>query len=135
MVGEKSLPQLKKELDVVFSRFIRLRDSRPDDFGYCYTCGKRIHYKEGHCGHFVPRNILTTRWLESNCKLQCVGCNLYGNGKILDFEENLVKELGQEEVDILKARRHQVMKVNRAWYEEMIELYKNKAKEINDQLG
>ena len=34
-------------------------------------------------------------------RFQCVGCNLFGNGKTLDFEDGLILELGREKVDIL----------------------------------
>ena len=124
MKKTKTSAQLKKELDKYFSLFIRLRDTK-NGYGNCYTCGKRIHYKEGHCGHFIPRNILITRWNESNCKIQCVGCNIFGNGKILDFEDRLVKEIGRKEVDKLKASRFQILKVDSIWYLDKIRHYKS----------
>jgi hypothetical protein len=55
-----------------------------------------------------------------------VGCNLFGNGQLLDFEENLKKELGEETVEKLKKSRHQVLKLDRAWYEERIVYYKQR---------
>ena len=129
MEGQKTLPKLKKDLDTVFSKYIRLRDSE-NGYGHCFTCLKLLQWKEGHCGHFIPRNVLNTRWNEDNCRLQCVGCNLYGNGKVFDFEENLLKQIGEDAVSTLKHMRNQPLKVNRAWYEEMIELYKLKVKEL-----
>lgn len=122
----KTSAQLKKILDKHFSIFIRMRDTNTHGFGKCYTCPKIIHYKQGHCGHFIPRNILITRWDEENCRLQCVGCNLFGNGMILDFEDNLVKEIGRERVDALKARRFEILKIDTLWYLDKIEHYKSK---------
>ena len=119
----KSTAKLKKKLDKIFSLFIRLRDTNKDGYGECYTCGKRLHYKQGHCGHFIPRNILVTRWDENNSRLQCPGCNLWGNGKILDFEDRLVKEIGREAVDKMKASRFEILKVDSAWYENKITYY------------
>jgi hypothetical protein len=48
-------------LDELLSKYIRLRDS--DEYGMvrCISCGKRMHWKESDCGHYVSRsNILKT---------------------------------------------------------------------------
>lgn len=109
---------LKRELDRVFSLYIREKFPKR-----CYTCGKRDVTLQ--CGHFVSRQYLATRWDENNCRPQCVGCNMFGNGKPLDFEENLKKELGDETVEKMKKSRHQVLKLDRQWYLTAIALYKN----------
>ena len=112
----KTSAQLKKDLDAVYSKYIRLKYADKDGFCTCYTCGKIKHWKEMHCGHFIPRNILITRWDERNTRPQDVGCNIFGNGKVLDFEDHLVKDLGRKEVDKLKASRFTIMKVDTIWY-------------------
>ncbi len=113
----KTQAKLKKELDAIFSRYIRQKYP-----ARCYTCGKTDTPLQ--CGHFVSRQYLATRWDENNCRPQCVGCNIYGNGKPLDFEENLKKELGDQFVEQLKASRHQSLKLDRHWYEKQIAKYK-----------
>lgn len=55
---------------------------------------------------------------------------MFGNGKILDFEDRLVRELGREEVDKMKASRFKIMKVDSVWYEEKIAHYKDRVKEL-----
>lgn len=45
---------------------------------------------------------------------------------ILDFEDNLVKEIGRERVDALKARRFEILKIDTLWYLDKIEHYKSK---------
>lgn len=77
----ESISSLTKELDRVFSLYIRLRDSNSEGIGKCITCGKTGHYKEMHCGHFRSRKYLNTRWNALNCNLQCPTCNLYNNGE------------------------------------------------------
>ena len=67
-------------------------------------------------GHFVSRQHLPTRWHLDNCRVQCVGCNVFGNGQLLDFEERLVKELSRKKVEALKASRHQMWKLDTTWY-------------------
>lgn len=121
----KTPAQLKKELDRVFSIYVRLIGPK-----VCYTCGKAGTLQ---CGHFVSRQYLATRWELDNCRPQCVGCNLFGNGQLLDFEENLIKELGAERVSELKQMRHQVLKLKREWYEEKIAFYEIKLEQYSPQ--
>lgn len=113
----KTQAQLKKELDRVFSLYIRHKYPK-----ICYTCHRTDVNLQN--GHFVSRQYLATRWDENNCRPQCVGCNMFGGGKPLDFEENLKKELGSELVEKMKASRHKVLKLDRHWYIEQIEKYK-----------
>lgn len=112
-----SLSKLKKELDRVFSLYIRAKYPK-----VCYTCHKINVTLQ--CGHFVSRTYLATRWDENNCRPQCVGCNIWGRGQLLDFEEHLIQELGFEQVRDIKSKRHEVLKLNRAYYLENIAKYK-----------
>lgn len=114
----KTQAQLKKELDAIYSRYIRQKYPAK-----CYTCGKTD--TPLHCGHFISRSYLATRWEENNTRPQCVGCNIYGNGKPLDFEERLKAELGDEYVEKMKAKRHESWKLDRHWYQERIDHYKS----------
>lgn len=113
----------KKELDRVFSLYIRAKYPKQ-----CYTCGKIDTSLQ--CGHFVSRQYLATRWDENNCRPQCVGCNIYGNGKPFDFEENLKKELGAEFIETMKASRHISLKIDTHWYIAEIDKYKDLLKSI-----
>lgn len=113
-----SLSKLKKELDRVFSLWVRREANR------CYTCGAGGNPKTLQNGHFIPRQYLATRWEPDNCRPQCAGCNIWGKGKFPDFEENLVKELGAERVKQLKDKRHELWKLDRTFYETEIARYK-----------
>ena len=115
---------LKKELDRVFSIYIRQKFSDTNGDNTCYTCGKTGTIKTMQNGHFVSRQYLATRWSEDNCRIQCAGCNIFGNGKPLDFEERLKKDLGSEYVETMKASRHISLKLDRHWYTAEIEKYK-----------
>jgi hypothetical protein len=117
VLGEKSLSKLKKEYDRLFSIYIRAKYEKT-----CYTCGKTGMLQNGH---FIVRKYLATRWEEDNCRPQCVGCNIYGKGMFVDFEERLVKELGAARVQEMKDSRRQVLIPTREWYLEKIDHYKN----------
>jgi len=91
----------KKKLDQLFSVFIRLRDS--DEFGNCkcITCGKVEPWKRIQNGHWISRGVLNTRYNELNCHSQCVGCNLFGDGKPHLHEMYIVGTHGAEVRDQL----------------------------------
>ena len=119
----KSIPKLKKELDKVFSIFIRKRDSN-GEIGRCVTCGRVALWMTMDCGHFVPRQHLATRWDEDNCYLQCKRCNGFEGGKQVEMAEyiNLIHGTGAAEE--LKANGKKKFKLWRFWLEGKIEHYK-----------
>lgn len=116
--GAKSQADLKKELDRVFSIYIRQLYPK-----VCYTCGKAATLLQ--CGHYISRQYLMTRWSIENCRPQCWGCNGFGKGQPLIFEEKLKAEYGNDHVEAMKATRHKMMKVDSVWYQEQITRYKN----------
>ena len=123
MRKSKSISKLKHELDAVFSKYIRAKYP-----ARCYTCGKQGTLQ---CGHFVARSYLATRFDEDNCRPQCVGCNIFGGGKPLDFEENLIAELGKKRVEAIKKKRHEITILTPQWYEEKIKHYQHLLLQIN----
>ncbi len=121
--GKKSLSKWKKELDTVFSLYIRKKYG-PN----CYTCDSE---QGNQNGHFVIRQYLFTRWEEDNCRPQGFGCNIRRKGNTIEFEERLKKDLGSERVEELKASRKILVKVDEAFYQEKIANYK----QLVDNLG
>ena len=88
---------LIKKLDVVFSKYIRLRDSDPEGYCRCATCGEVHHWTKIQAGHFISRKHYSTRWDEENVHAQCVACNVFRYGEQYKFSlyigDNLSKEL------------------------------------------
>lgn len=126
----KSTAQLKKLLDKVFSEYIRLRDSDSDGYGRCCTCGKRIHWKEGDCGHFISRTWLATRWDERNAHLQCKGCNGYRNGMPDEYAVFLIEKYEDDILHQLLTEKRKTLKMSRSDYEIKIDEYREKVKEL-----
>lgn len=124
----KKSTNLKDKLDKVFSLYIRLRDSDENGFCTCYTCGKVAHYKEMQNGHFWSRTHLSTRFNEYNCKVQCVGCNIFKKGNYIEYTKRLLKELGEEKFNELEQLKNSTVKISKAEYEQMIEHYNQKIK-------
>lgn len=127
-VKKKTTSQLKKELDKVFSQYIRQKAADKEGFVLCYTCGVKKHWKEMQNGHFVSRVYLATRFEEGNVRPQCVGCNVFGGGKVVAFAANLEKE--QPGIVGLLYRKAQEI-VKDYPYSQKIEEYKIKLQELN----
>ncbi len=127
----KTQAQLKKQLDSVFSVYIRRKYANADGDVACFTCGKIMPWQHIQNGHFISRSYLATRFHEDNCRPQCVGDNIFGGGKPLDFEENLKRELGEIYVEEMKKSRHNIVKYDRHWYTEKINYYTEKIHELS----
>ncbi len=118
-----SLSKAKKKLDIVFSQFVRLRDSNDDGYGSCYTCGRIRFWKSADAGHFITRGKLSTRWHEQNVRLQCKQCNMTG-GRSYEFGKNLDEEFGSGTADGILAESNKVKKWSVYELESMIRHYK-----------
>lgn len=118
---QPSQAKLKKQLDSIFSQYIRRKYADQNGMVHCYTCSTVKHWKEIQNGHWIPRNNLATRFSENNCRPQCVACNMFQHGMPDVFAVNLIKE----GVDIvaLQQTRYSVFKIDRQWYLEQIEKY------------
>ncbi len=86
---------LVKNLDIIFSQYIRRKDAI-DDIATCVTCGKKDHYKKLQCGHFMSRSNYSTRWNENNVGVQCYGCNISRSGEQYKFSQYLGNKLSEE---------------------------------------
>ena len=95
----KTHAKLKKELDKVFSQYIRW--SFADDKGLveCYTCYVKKPVKEMQNGHMQSRKHSSTRWHQNNCRPQCIKCNIYSEGEKIQFYKRLCSEIGEDAVE------------------------------------
>jgi hypothetical protein len=88
----------------------------------CYTCGTIKHYKERQRGHFEKRHNLCTRWLEENCRPQCVACNVFRDGNYPEFSYRLNKE-NPNLLEHLHQQKNKVCKFSPDQMKEMIYLH------------
>jgi len=132
----KSISKLKKELDKIFSVFIRLRDATDEGLCQCFTCGKVAHYKTGmQNGHFQSRSFLSTRFDEENCQVQCVGCNMFKQGEQWKFGMNLNAKYGIGTSNKLEFISRQKVKFSRIDYEDKISYYKEAVEKLKKEKG
>ena len=73
----KSRWVLVRELDMWFSKFIRLRDADKNGICSCITCWTKIHRKQMHNCHYIERWNYRYRRGENNCNAGCNACNTY----------------------------------------------------------
>lgn len=113
---EKSISQLIKTADTLFSIKVRNLGSQDTKYGLmnrCYTCGNAFEVKRLHAGHYVSRMFKAARWDKDNARPQCFACNIYRKGDAAKFRQNLVKEIGEERVKAVEALRDASLKLNR----------------------
>ena len=120
---------LKKKLDTIFSRYIRLRDSR-SGMGTCITCGRMNHWKKMDCGHYMKRQYLATRFDEKNCNIQCKHCNAFEQGANEKYKVAIDKKWGQGTSEMLEIKKHNRCKMTEFEYKILIDLYTKKVEEL-----
>ena len=126
MPRKPSRKTLINKADKIFSEYIRRRYTNDNGITECYTCGKKDHWKELQCGHFMSRKHYSTRWNETNCQVQCAGCNVFRYGEQYKFGRNLDIEFGNGTADDLHQLSRQIVKYDNNDLIEMIKHYKKK---------
>tara|TARA_R100001377_G_scaffold84562_1_gene68390 strand:+ start:589 stop:984 length:396 start_codon:yes stop_codon:yes gene_type:complete len=118
-----SRSKLVKQLDSIFSTYIRRKDAI-NDVAICFTCGKKDHYKKLQNGHFQSRRHYSTRFDEVNCQVQCAGCNVFKYGEQFIFGQNLDIKFGEGTARRLHIKAQQILKISDKEIIEMIKRYK-----------
>ena len=126
----KTITKLKKELDAIFSTYVRLRDCTIDGIATCVTCGDAKHYKKMQNGHFMSRRHMSTRFEEKNTAVQCMGCNMYNQGMQYEMSKYLDRTYGKGTAEEMQFQSRQSKKISRLDYDYLIDDYKDKVKQI-----
>ena len=128
----KTRSEWMKDLQVVFNKFVRLRDAGLP----CISCG---HPNDGsrqfHASHYksVGGNP-ALRFDESNCHSACSICNNYLSGNLVPYRVALIAKVGQAEVDRLEGPQ-EPLKLTIEQIQQMIAEYKLKIKEMTSEQG
>ena len=95
-----------KELQVIFNKFIRLRDK---DKG-CISCNKPLNNKFD-AGHFYSTGSYPElRFNEDNVHGQCVHCNQHKHGNLLEYNIKIVDRIGEDKLSVLNDLRNKPKK-------------------------
>ena len=135
MKKKKTISKLKKELDQIFSVYIRIREASDTGAAVCFTCGKMAHYKTLQNGHGFSRRFMATRFDEKNCQVQCVKCNIFDSGQQYRFTKNLDIKYGEGTAEELEHISRSILKISRVEYEEKIVYYKSLVEKLKKEKG
>ena len=129
-----SKSKLRDKLDAVFSKYIRLKYSDARGNCRCISCGKVFYWKDIQNGHYMSRRYMSTRFSEDNCRPQCVACNIFNQGNIQMYRRALIKQIGEQRVDLIEVRAKQESK---NWslfeYKTMIDFYQKEVDKLLDE--
>jgi hypothetical protein len=114
-----------KEAQVVFNKFIRLRDVGL----VCISCN--LPPKKKNAGHYYSQGgHSNVRFDEDNVHLQCEACNTYLSGNLLNYQIGIEKRIGAERLIELQGKAQ----IEKRWtveeIKEIIQIYKDKVKEL-----
>jgi len=95
----KSRSDWLKDTQVIFNKYIRLRDQNDG----CISCGS-TSASSYHAGHY--RSIGSAghlRFNEHNCHRQCAACNTHLSGNLIRYRLGLIRKIGMELVEALES--------------------------------
>ena len=96
----KTKAQWLKEAQIVFNKWIRLRDEQEP----CISC-RRHHEGQYHAGHYrTVGSSPELRFNELNCHKQCSVCNNHLSGNIIKYRQSLINKIGLQQVEWLEGK-------------------------------
>ena len=130
----KTLGQLKKDVQVVFNKYIRLRDSGGGYFT-CISCGMTKSTDHCQAGHFFTvKQYDGLRFDEENCWSECDYCNGWDAMHLIGYQDNLVRKIGKRGLESLRERvatyKRNGYKFTRDELEQIKKEYNDKTKEV-----
>ena len=112
------LPKLKKKAQDIFNKWIRMRDYDQR----CISCNGRVE-QAGH--YFSSGHYSALTFNEMNVNGQCIRCNCFLHGNLIQYRIGLVAKYGEKKVKQLEDESEvRTYKWSRTELEEIIEKYK-----------
>ena len=122
----KSIAYLTEKAQESVNRFVRKRDSA-NGFFVCISCQELKPINQMNAGHYYEKTIYkSVRFDLNNVNGQCVRCNKYLSGNLIEYRKNLLKKIGEEKLKQLdKLAELKNFRFTREFLIELIEKYKN----------
>lgn len=113
----KSVPQLIKIATKHFNAYIRERDKGRG----CISCGGPVE----NAGHYLSAgHNAIHRFNEKNVHGQCIRCNKWLHGNLIEYRRGLVKKIGEDSVSVLEGNAKHPFRWDRFSLIDIIEKYK-----------
>lgn len=126
----KSLGQLIKTADEVFSEYVRRKDKDDRGFIYCFICGKPVPWRSAHAMHFIDRHQMAVRYDEMNVNAGCYECNVLDDNHKLKYLRVMKFHYGDVAVARLNQRAQSLQKFMPFELEELIADFKTRIKTL-----
>ena len=124
-----SRTELLKIAQVTFNTYIRLRDKHLP----CISCGSIADIQQ-HAGHYFSVGAYPAlRFNEDNVHKQCVQCNNFLHGNLLDYDRSLKVKIGIERYSQLYALKTSIFKPSLIEITVLIDAYKAKIKLLKER--
>jgi len=124
----KTKSQYLKELQLIFNKYIRLRDAGLP----CISCGVTITGK-GHASHYYSVGAYPNlRFNEDNVHMSCEKCNVHLHGNIADYSERLPDKIGSERFKQLMSSKNEPAHLSIPEIEDLKKVYKEKIKDLDN---
>jgi len=65
----------------------------------CISCGNPNPNQAGH--YYSAGHYPVLAFEPDNCHLQCISCNMYKSGNLIEYRKNLIKLIGEERLERL----------------------------------
>lgn len=125
---------LKSLADKLFSEIVRITGADENGYNQCYTCRQTHQWKDLQCGHFFSRRYSSIRWYKNNARPQCVGCNMFNQGRQYEFGKKLEKEIGIDQMELLIHKKNNRVSLDKLFYDTLIDSLRQTLAEINKPL-
>lgn len=126
----KTTSQLIKELDDVFSDFIRLRWADHRGYVLCFLTGRKAYWKEMDAAHWKSRKHMGTRWDEHNVHAVTVDSNRFDTDHLPQYDKAMFSTYELSECQRISDASKSTMKFTAAELQEKIEFYKEEVKKL-----
>lgn len=108
-----------KILQQLVNRYVRQRDGN-----FCISCNKEVQGKIDAGHMFSVGNYPSVRFDLRNINSQCIRCNQYNGGSLLEYRKYLIKKIGISDFEDLELKAHQNRQYSIPELKKMIEEYK-----------
>ena len=120
--GLKTHSDYLKELQIVFNKFIRLRDNGKP----CISCGNPNMKKVNASHYYNANNHYNVRFDEDNVHSSCEYCNTYLHGNLIEYRPRLIEKIGEQRFKELEDKARTIRHFTIPELIELKEVYKEK---------
>lgn len=122
----ETVQELMKAAQIVFNKFIRIRDKDQP----CISCGSKLENKFDAGHYFSSGGHKAVTFDEDNVHGQCVACNQWKHGNLIQYQIGIEQRIGGERLIQLHEKAHQSVKYTREDLRNLIITYKQKIKNL-----